>query len=133
MVDAHDLRERSTPSSAAAPLHQRIVARVRAPGIGPWHFLPIALTAGAVAFLLPTALGVGCYAMLAQRDGYAALLIVLGVAAGVFAGLPATIAGALCAHAMRWRSRRAMWVAGLAAGAATLPALLTVVGFAFAL
>lgn len=109
------------------------MSRERAPGIGPWGFVPVALVAGALAFLLPTALGIAAYAAAATHDEYAGLLIVAGLAVGVLASLLGVAAGALCARALRWHSRRAMWLAGLGAGAAVLPALALVTAVAFAL
>lgn len=123
----------NTPTSPAAPLQQGRVSRERAPGIGPCGFVPVALVAGALAFLLPTALGIAASAVAAHGNEYAGLLAVAGLAVGVLASPLGVAAGALSARALSWHSRGAMWLAGLGAGAAVLPALALVTGVALAL
>ncbi|MCC7075277.1 MAG: hypothetical protein IT383_28450 [Deltaproteobacteria bacterium] len=88
----------------------------------------MALVAGALAFLLPTALGIAAYTQATGHDEYAGLFIVAGIAAGILLSPIGVAAGALSARALRWHSRKAMWLAGLGAGAAVPPALALVVG-----
>ena len=128
-----DLSPADPPASPAAALHERGKASVRAPGIGSWSFLPVGLVAGAVALLVPTAMGVVAFLETTNRDGWAGLFIVAGLAFGALASPLGMAAGALSARALRWHSRRAMWIAGLCAGAGVLPALAVVGALAIAL
>ena len=116
-----DLPPVDPPASSAAALHELGRASERAPGIGSWSFLPVGLVAGAVALLVPTAMGVVAFVETTNRDGWAGLFLVAGLAFGALASPLGMAAGALSARALRWHSRRAMWIAGLCAGAAVLP------------